>query len=178
MLVNNNITPDYVFMIDAQDGMIKQIADIDTENYNLIYLPTLSRYVVDKWTGNKYMALQRGYELSEELASKNDKILFETGGSVSTFAIDVLLRFHCSEIVCIGLDLAYVDDKRHAGDKDIVEYMDDRLREVESVNGGKVRTSKNLDNYRKWIERRLCNREEKDVIIINKSEGAYIKGML
>lgn len=173
-----NNKPDYVFMIDAQSSMINQIKGVNTEKYNLIYFPTLSMNVVSEWKGDRYMALQMGYEPSEKLSLSKGLMLFDTGGSVSTFAIDLLLRFHCSEIVCIGLDLAYVDDKRHAGESTKVNNMDDRLREVACVRGGRIKTSKNLDNYRKWIEKRLYDREEKDVILINKSEGAYIKGML
>lgn len=173
-----NNKPDYVFMIDAQSSMINQIKGVNTEKYNLIYFPTLSMNVVSEWKGDRYMALQMGYEPSEKLSLSKGLMLFDTGGSVSTFAIDLPLRFHCSEIVCIGLDLAYVDDKRHAGESTKVNNMDDRLREVACVRGGRIKTSKNLDNYRKWIEKRLYDREEKDVILINKSEGAYIKGML
>lgn len=178
LLDMNNNKPDYVFMIDAQPGMINQINGVDTEKYKLIYFPTLNMNVVSQWKGNRYMALQRGYAPSEKLSLSKGLMLFDTGGSVSTFAIDLLLRFRCSEIVCIGLDLAYVDDKRHAGESTKVNNVEDQLREVDCVRGGKIRTSKNLDNYRKWIEKRLYDRKEKDVILINKSEGAYIKGML
>ena len=42
-----------------------------------------------------------------------------------------------------------------------------------------IYTSKNLDNYRKWIERRI-NRmtdDEKSIELVNESKGAYINGM-
>ena len=42
-----------------------------------------------------------------------------------------------------------------------------------------VLTSKNLDNYRLWIERRLADRSQKErkTRVINVSDGAWIEGM-
>lgn len=50
----------------------------------------------------------------------------------------------------------------------------DGLRKVKSCKGGIVYTSKNLDIYRKWIERRISN--EQDLVVYNTGAGADIKG--
>ena len=179
LLIKNNIVPDYVVMIDSQKGMMAQIDGINTHNLSLIYIPTLYYGVADAWQGKKYMAMQDDFEYTEAMAKQKQLMLFETGGSVSTFAIDFLLRFGCKKIVCMGLDLGFTDKRRHAGSQTGIN-TDYSLRKVKSVDGDYIYTSKNLDNYRLWIERRLDRRtqKEKDVEIVNMSKGAYIKGMI
>lgn len=179
LLIKNNIVPDYVVMIDSQKGMMAQIDGINTHNLSLIYIPTLYYGVADAWQGKKYMAMQDDFEYTEAMAKQKQLMLFETGGSVSTFAIDFLLRFGCKKIVCMGLDLGFTDKRRHAGSQDSIN-TDYSLRKVKSVDGDYIYTSKNLDNYRLWIERRLDRRtdEEMKTEIFNMSQGAYINGMI
>ena len=125
------------------------------------------------------MAMQDDFEYTEAMAKQKQLMLFETGGSVSTFAIDFLLRFGCKKIVCMGLDLGFTDKRRHAGSQTGIN-TDYSLRKVKSVDGGYIYTGKNLDNYRLWIERRLDRRtdEEMKTEIFNVSQGAYINGMI
>lgn len=180
-LVSNGIIPDYVVMTDAQSNMVNQLAGVDTSGLSLICIPTLYYGVLQKWQGRKFLGFQRGFEPSEKMAEGLNRKLFETGGSVSTFAIDIGLAFKCSRIVCMGLDLAYFDNKRHMGEelgKSIIDNAE-ILRQVESVDGKKIYTSNNLDNYRQWIEKRIANRtaEEMKVELINVSKGARIAGM-
>lgn len=178
LLLKNNIVPDYVVMIDSQKNMLSQIDGVNTENLSLIYIPTLFYGVVGDWNGKKYMAMQEGFKRTELMAKEKKLRLYETGGSVSTFALDFLIRFNCRRIVCMGLDLAFTDKRRHAGSQVNID-TNCELRKVQAVNGGYIYTSKNLDNYRKWIERRIdrMTDDEKSVEIINASNGAYIRGM-
>ena len=178
LLIRNNIVPDFVVMIDSQKGMMAQIDGVNTQNLSLIYIPTLYYGVADKWQGKKYMGLQDDFEYTEAMAKQKNLTLFETGGSVSTFAIDFLLRFGCKKIVCMGLDFGFTDKRRHAGSQDSIN-TDYSLRKVKSVDRDYIYTSKNLDNYRLWIERRLDRRtqKEKDIEIVNVSKGAFINGM-
>lgn len=179
-LIRLGIKPDYVVMIDAQHNMMNQISGVDTSELSLIYLPTLYYEVLNIWEGTKYMALQKGFEQSEVMAQKNNDILFETGGSVSTLALDIAIRFLSRRIICIGLDLAYVDNKFHVGEKAFNDDVAGQLRLVKSVDGKEIYTAVNLDNYRLWIERRIERRseQEKQVELINASGGAFIKGMI
>ena len=178
LLLKNNIVPDYVVMIDSQKNMLSQIDGVNTENLSLIYIPTLFYGVVGDWNGKKYMAMQEGFKRTELMAKEKKLRLYETGGSVSTFALDFLIRFNCRRIVCMGLDLGFTDKRRHAGSQVNID-TNCELRKVQAVNGGYIYTSKNLDNYRKWIERRIdrMTDDEKSVEIINASNGAYIRGM-
>ena len=96
--------------------------------------------------------------------------LYESGGSVATFAIDLGIRMHCKRIIVVGLDMGYPGEQTHAGGvgKKLVDTQN--LRLVEGVGGRQVRTGKTLDIYRRWIERRI--ESETEIEWINASNGA------
>lgn len=173
-LLNKNIIPDYVIMTDAQDNMISHVKDIDTTGSSLIYLSTACSNAVAAFNGDKYILFQYGYEPAESYANKNHLSLIETGGSVSTSAIDLILRFNCKSLTTIGLDLAYTDNKSHSYDTKNVDPSN-RCIYVKSVKGESVPTTNILNIYRKWIENRI--KDVKNIKLVNMSRGAYIEGM-
>ena len=173
-LLNKNIIPDYVIMTDAQDNMISHVKDIDTTGSSLIYLSTACSNAVAAFNGDKYILFQYGYEPAENYANKNHLSLIETGGSVSTSAIDLILRFNCKSLTTIGLDLAYTDNKTHSYDTKNVDTSN-RCIYVKSVKGESVPTTNILNIYRKWIENRI--KDVKNIKLVNMSHGAYIEGM-
>lgn len=103
--------------------------------------------------------------------------LYRTGGSVATTALDLGIRMKCASIVFIRLDLAYTNHQTHANntrDKMFVDKVGNR--QVLSVDGNIIDTGKNIDSYRKWIERRIV--DEKSIKMIDATEGgALIHGM-
>ena len=173
-LLNKNIIPDYVIMTDAQDNMISHVKDIDTTGSSLIYLSTACSNAVAAFNGDKYILFQYGYEPAESYANKNHLSLIETGGSVSTSAIDLILRFNCKSLTTIGLDLAYTANKTHSYDTKNVDTSN-RCIYVKSVKGESVPTTNILNIYRKWIENRI--KDVKNIKLVNMSHGAYIEGM-
>ena len=173
-LLNKNVIPDYVIMTDAQDNMISHVKDIDTTGSSLIYLSTACSNAVAAFNGDKYILFQYGYEPAENYADKNHLSLIETGGSVSTSAIDLILRFNCKSLTTIGLDLAYTDNKTHSYDTKNVDTSN-RCIYVKSVKGESVPTTNILNIYRKWIENRI--KDVKNIKLVNMSHGAYIEGM-
>ena len=173
-LLNKNIIPDYVIMTDAQDNMISHVKDIDTTGSSLIYLSTACSNAVAAFNGDKYILFQYGYEPAESYANKNHLSLIETGGSVSTSAIDLILRFNCKSLTTIGLDLAYTNNKTHSYDTKNVDTSN-RCIYVKSVKGESVPTTNILNIYRKWIENRI--KDVKNIKLVNMSHGAYIEGM-
>lgn len=176
-LLNDGIIPDYVVMTDAQPNMTAQIAGVDTSGLSLVYLSTLYYKVPQMWKGSRYIAFQSGFEPAKRKALEAGAGLFETGGSVAAFALELCLKFRCAKVVCMGLDLAYTKGLRHAGDTKEQDFNGCRM--VDAVGGGTVPTAKNLDNYRLWIENRLKRRDasESRVRCINVSRGAVIHGM-
>ena len=173
-LVNEGIIPDAVIITDPQPLMYKQIDGVNLKGIPMILLSTASSSVIDYYNGSIYVAYQSGYELAEIKAKEIGATLFETGGSVTTTALDIALRFGAGKIIFVGVDLAYTGGYSHAsGEGRKVENIDG-LRQVRSNTGDMVYTSKNLDIYRKWIERRIEG--VMDTKFYNTGEGAVIKG--
>lgn len=174
-VIEKGIIPDYIIMTDAKDKTRWQIRGVEKSGIPLIYISTASAKVAAEYVSKRYIAYQKGFEQAEEKAGQNGATLFETGGSVAAFAIDMALRFKCKRLICIGLDMGYTDERTHAGG--IGGKISDRskLKQVEAVGGGKAYTNKSLDIYRKWIEKRIA--AEKDIELINASHGARIHGM-
>lgn len=174
-LLENKIKPDYIAVTDAKDSTRWQISGIEDCGIPLLYLSTAASNVVSSYTGKRYIAYQNGFEKAEKMAEIKKNTLFDTGGSVATFVIDVAIRFKCKSLICVGLDLGYAGESSHAlgVGKKIVDK--NRLKKVEAVGGEVIYTNKNLDLYRKWIEKRVLN--EKNINMINASHGARINGM-
>lgn len=175
-LLKKGIQPDYVIITDSQEFMKNQVEGVENMDIPLLFLSTVSPGVLKAYKGKKYCILQYGFEEAEEYARQNGLQLYQTGGSVATTAIELAIRLGDKTIYCFGLDLAYTGNKTHAegtlGYRTINDY---KLRKVKSVDGGFVYTTKNLDSYRHWIERRIVN--EKMLDFWNISRGAYINGM-
>lgn len=170
-LIQHGIIPTYVMIIDAKESMVNHFNGIQYTGSKLIYMCTASRKAVGEFKGDKYICYQSGFEEAEQYAKDNNIPLIETGGSVSTAAIDIILRSGSSELITVGLDLAHTNGKSHsftAYDKNFKGI------EVKSVAGGMVETTKVLNIYRKWIENRIVGEKIK---MVNISEGAYIEGM-
>lgn len=173
-LVNEGIIPDAVIITDPQPLMYKQIDGVNLKNIPMILLSTASSSVIDYYNGPIYVAYQSGYVHAEIKAEEIGATLFETGGSVTTTALDIALRFGARKIIFVGVDLAYTGGYSHASGEGRRIENTDGLRHIRSNTGGMVYTSKNLDIYRKWIERRLEG--VRDTEVYNTGDGAEIKG--
>jgi hypothetical protein len=116
--------------------------------------------------------------MAENVAKQHGLPLHETGGSVSTLALDILLNSGAKEIICLGLDLAYTGNQMHVSGGDDINDADEnvKMEMVRSVDGDCVPTVQNLNSYRKWIEKRM-QRYQGDIKVINLSDGAFIEGM-
>ncbi len=177
LLIKNDIIPDYIVMSDAQTKIGNEVKNSKISEIPLIYVSTAASNIVASHKGKKYILYQEGYDKAVDVAEQENHTLFSTGGSVSTVIVDMCIRFGCDRLICVGLDLALTGGNTHAaGTRGNMHVNEDSgLRTVMDVNGKPVSTRKNLDIYRKWIERRI---EGVDGIeFINASSGAFIKGM-
>ena len=174
-IIAAGIMPDYIVMIDGKPGTRWQINGIEECGVPLIYLATVAYNVASDYKGKRYIAFQEDIRECEEYAAKNKLPLYRTGGSVATFALDLAIQMKCKKLICVGLDMGYTGDRTHAEGVGSTIADKKNLREVQSVSGGMIYTSKTLDIYRRWIERRI--EDVKDIEIINASNGARIKGM-
>ena len=172
-LINEGIIPDLIVIEDAQENMYKQVCNLPTEHIPLLLLSTASAQILDYYKGQSYVAYKKGYDLAEKRAQELGVQTYQTGGSVTTLALDVALRFGADKIILIGVDLAYTDNRSHASGMGYEIKEGKEYRMVTSTDGRQIKTSRNLDIYRKWIEHRIV---EENIPILNTGRGAQIAG--
>ena len=176
-LLTAGITPDYVIVTDANDRVYAQIAGLEASQVPMLYLSTAFQGFARNYQGKKYMICQRDYDKAENFAREHNSMLIHTGGSVSTTALDLGIALGCRRIIFFGLDLAFTGNFVHASGTSLRELKQTKdLRQVKDINGNLIYTSKTLDMYRQWIEKRI--REVNNVEFIDATEGgAVINGM-
>ena len=177
-LLKEGINPDYVIVTDANKRVYAQIRGLEESEVPMLLLSTAYRGFAKNYKGEKYIIMQKGYEKSESFAKDNNFDLYETGGSVSTTALDIGIKLGCKRIIFLGLDLAYTDNFVHASGTSRRNLNDSSdLIETVDIYDNPIKTTKVLNIYRKWIEERIKNIT--DIEIIDKTEGGVkIKGMI
>lgn len=174
-LIKERIIPDYIIITDAKHGTKWQLSGIENSGIPLIYISTAAANVVADYHSKRYIVYQNGMPEAERMATAKQLKLYNSGGSVTTLAIDIAIRHKAKRIICIGVDMGYKGEDTHARGVGKKIINKDILREVDAVGGGKILTSKTLDIYRKWIEKRIIS--ENSIEFINSSSGAKINGM-
>ena len=171
------ITPDYVIITDPNARVYGQVAGLENSDVPMLCLSTAYHGFTKWYKGRKYLVCQQGYPKAEEYAKEKDLHLFSTGGSVSTTALDIGITYDCRRIIFLGLDLAYTDSFAHATEtsqRNAIEFQD--MRQVEDIHGNMIPTSRTLDMYKEWIEKRIKGID--NIEFIDATEGgARIKGM-
>ena len=178
-LVDINIRPDYLVLLDAQVHTQRYFDGLYDMDVPLIVACTAVKDVAANYKGKKYLVCQRGYDKAELIAKEKEYNLYESGGSVTTIAFDIAVRLGANNVAFVGLDLAYTGNKSHTSNaffgRDINE--DDDCIEVKSVEGGMVRSSRVFEIYRKWIEKRANQDDIKGRAIDATEGGALIEGL-
>ncbi|NLG04905.1 MAG: motility associated factor glycosyltransferase family protein [Clostridia bacterium] len=185
LMHERHIKPDYVVFLDCAMRMIAQVRGLHEAGIPFLVVSSSSRSVTMSCNGEKYLICQKDYPKAEEYARQHAYKLYETGGSVSTVAFDVALRLGAKRIICLGLDLAYSQNKMHAAATAKVEIDDTKgLIETEDLNGGKVYTVQPFIMYKEWFEERIRNMKnvnqesEQHTELINATQGGVrIQGM-
>lgn len=177
-LMNNGITPDYIIITDGKPIVLEQIEGLYNEKVPLILLTTTSREVTAQYKGKKYLACQKEYDLAEEFAKDKGYMLYKTGGSVVTTAVDISISLQARRIIFVGLDLAYPNDSAYAEgivERKLVDSKD--IKWIKDIYGNFIKTNKHLNIYRQWIEKRI--KGITSVEFIDATEGgAYIEGTI
>lgn len=178
-LMGIGITPDYVMVTDANDRVLGQIYQYRNAKMPLIVLSSAYYRLCKEYSGPKHIIYQKDFPPAEEYAKKHGYMLFETGGSVSTTALDVCIRLQAARIIFLGLDLAFTDNLAHAsGTSNRAVADQETLQPVKSYDGGVVYADHKFNMYAQWIEERLQQEDAKQIPVINATEGGrYIAGM-
>ncbi len=168
------IDVDYMIVTDANERIRWHLHGLEEQKIPMLYLATACQYYSSHYAGRKYLICQDGYAPAEELAKEQGWQLYQTGGSVSTTALDVCIRLGCASIVLIGLDLAYTDNKAHAdGTAGTGVDGTEHMQQVPAIGGGTVIASRLFQMYNRWIAKRV---EASDVTmpVYDATEGGAI----
>lgn len=180
-LLDRGLEPNLIGVVDAGENSYKQM-----EGYvNKCSAPMLF-YEGTNIDVLKYHKGKKIFFTQSDMLSKifnTDITNLAIGGSIAHTLTMAAVLFGCNPIIFIGQDLAYTGEKFHA-DIAINQFSnikDNQVKDtneglyVEDINGGKVRTSEVLDNFRRDFENII--KMNKDVLFIDATEGgAKIKG--
>lgn len=175
-MLDQGILPDYVVSMDAHSVTMEQLEGVISKEIPLIVDSTAYWGMAAHYGGEKYIAYQRDYEASEKCAGQFGYRLYETGGSVLTLCLDIVLQLGAETVYFAGVDLAYPGGWSHtSGTMDIKKVDISVMEQVESVNGDIVYSDHALIGFRKWIEKKIT--EYPQVKFYNLSTcGAKIAG--
>ena len=179
-LLGIGIKPDYVIISEANKRVLAQIMGVEQADVPMLMLSTAHHEFMTRYLEKHYLIFQEGYPRAEAMAQKIGAQLFQTGGSVSTTALDVAIRLGAARVIFLGQDLAFTDNLAHAtGTSNRVATDVEELLPVKEWHGhGTVYADHKFNIYRSWMERRIRQADCAQVDIINATEGgSYIEGM-
>ena len=178
------IKPDFFIMIDGDEIAYDLVKDNLDLNKPLIFCNATNEKIVQNHIGQKIYE-PTGIDFIMSVLHKELKTKFG-GGSVAHACINTAIHLGCNNIIFIGQDLAYTNNKVHAEFCEAKEqkYKHQEVLEnvvsendifVNDINGNKIRTSRSLNMFRENIE--VIIKQHKDVNFINATEGgAHING--
>jgi len=177
-LINAGIKPNLIMISDPKDLIIEQMNGMENLDVPLFYLSTANHLALKKYKGPRYIVWQQGFEKAEIQAHKDNIPLIETGGSVATALLDLIVKFGSNKIALVGQDLAFTNNQSHSVGTHLyreINNINTLLQIDDYYQNGKVRTSRNLFIYLKWFERYVT--KHKEIQFFNCTEGgAYING--
>ena len=105
-----------------------------------------------------------------------DSDIINVGGSVACAAFAIAAHLGFKNIIVIGQDLAFTDNKKHASvvydETPVSENERNIYTTVEGVNGEELLTYVNFKQYRDWFEDYIL--QNPDINFINATEGGAI----
>lgn len=176
-LVDAKITPDF-FMITDSKAIASQLPKSTLLNDSVFfYLSTAFHDTVSCYCGARRIVWQKGYPEAEKIALAKKEPTIQTGGSVATTLLDLMVYLGGESIALVGQDLAFTDGMSHAANTPSQIQIHEQRDEKKILNyyqNGYVYTANNLDMYRRWFE--SYAQEHPDLQLYNCTEGgAFIK---
>lgn len=177
-LLLENIVPDFIMVSDPLDNIFKQIEGIDTKDLMLFYLSTANHKTVSSFKGKRYIVWQDAYTLAKKEAKARDELMIETGGSVATCLLNLMVKLGGKRIAFVGQDLAFTNNMSHSVTSTGFKKINKGMTQYTVQNygqTGEVETSKNLMLYLRWFESYIARTDH--IEFYNCTEGgAHIKG--
>lgn len=169
ILMKNSIKPDMITIIDPQEIVYNQIKEYIDLNVPLCFLSTASRLVVENYKGPKYVFFNDKWE------ENIDNIIINTGKSVAVATLDIAIKTGAKEIMFCGQDLAFTNNRFHAGDKEqYIKASNNNYKTVIGVDDKVLNTTLGMLEFKRNIEKLI--KENPHTKFLNSSNGAKIEG--
>lgn len=175
-LIEKNIIPDMVVIMDPQERTYKQIEGIEDQKVPMLICLSAFWKFAATYQGDKYLIPTVLLPEMVEYAKQKNENMWGTGGTVTSLAMEAAIQFGATNVYLVGVDLAYPGGITHASNTmDRGVKNTDRMTPVKSVTGDIVYTEPNFILYREWIEERI--KETPHIKYYNMSKiGAHIEG--
>ncbi|OPJ60883.1 motility associated factor glycosyltransferase family protein [Clostridium oryzae] len=180
-LLDNGVRPDFVCAVDPGGIMEQLMGPVMEENIPMACFEQLNSHLVERYKGKKIFFLNHLISSFSYIFNvKFDSL--PVGGSVAHLCSSLAGYMGAKNIVFVGQDLAYTDNKYHSdsssNEKLIGQVASINRAEAFYVEGNveeKVLTSRSLSIFRKWFE--MFIRTNSNIRFINCTEGgAKIQG--
>lgn len=183
-LLDRNIKPDIIAVLDPGEKMYKMVEDyIKTEEIPLFFYEGTNADVVKNHKGTKILSrYSHSYSKFIEEVTQMPIIEGNGGGSVAHYMTLHALYMGCNPIIFIGQDLAYESEKKYS---DFARIKGEVIEEIKNendvyvtgINDTLVRSDIYLDAFRTGFEN-IINRFP-NIDFINATEGgARIHGAI
>ncbi len=143
-LLNRGIRPDAVAIVDPQPRTWRQFEGIENENVPLFLNISGNWRFSEYYAGEKYLV--PGLTIVDTKGRFKEEWI--TGGTVTSFAVEIAVKLGAKQIDLVGVDLAYPGEKTHAeGTMDNREISKEGMISVPCVSGGTVPTTEQFKTY-------------------------------
>lgn len=174
-LLGYGIKPDFLCVIDPVGITYKLMEKYLYLDVPLIFYEGTNADIVEKYNGKKIFYAKEPF-VKRFLEKDIDTLL--SGGSVAITCLGLAIYLGCKNIIFIGQDLAFTNDKLHASNA-ILENEKNEVKKktilVKGIDGNLVKTDYSLNMFRETIESIIQAYSENNYI--NATEGgAHIEG--
>lgn len=177
-MLQHDVTPDVIVTVDSHKPMVL-FEDENVKRIPLVVCGQSRHEVLSDHTGKMYVFAgdMFSYRLFMQIGVPIEGM--QTGGSVANNAFSFVQYLGFKNIILVGQDLAFTDNRKHASnvyqEKNLGEDKENSYTYVEGQNGEKLLTYANFKVYKDWFEGVI--NDNKDLNVINATQGgALIKG--
>ena len=111
-LVDSSIRPDFVTLVDPQDASLEHFHGYLESDIPLIFIPTASAEVVNRYKGPKITAVQSEHSIVSKIEQMlAHKGTIQAGGSAACITLGILVKYGFNPIIFAGQDCGFPDMK-------------------------------------------------------------------
>lgn len=196
-LLQEEIVPDMVVSVDAQEANLRHFQNVSTQNIALLADATTYYQIFSSFQGKKFITCDENSIMSwlynyiyfPQLRSNKISIL-RGGGSVATVAFDFTKKIGADPVIFVGQDLCFSNDGVYAQGTSYHEswiatlnkfntlemqhrdfLLSKDLISYKDIYGNTVYTNNNLASYYEWFRQEIA---QSKVTCINATQGGIL----